>query len=311
MTEYKRIFFNKEGVLEERLPPIESPKSTIIISKPKTGKTMLFANSPKVIIADCDPGGGSSYMKINNVVNISAHLGIEDFVNVGGTFIPMGLAELIGDLTKANNMKEYNSLTKLWELAPSKENKEKLQKCIANMKFPILVIDTLTHFTYMIYQAALLEYKNLYTNSKTAQSKTDIRRVDDYGGVQHIRRTYTNIKHFIETHAAPCIVYTGHVKNKTRVLKKTGDEISVADLDLEGSLGTIFTSAADAVGTCYRDEEGLWFDFQKKYDDDQDARPIHLANKLIKVSDIHTFNEDGTITKGKTYLEKIFPDILV
>jgi hypothetical protein len=119
-------------------------------------------------------------------------------------------------------------------------------------------------------------------------------------------------KRFIERSAAPFIIYTGHIKEKKKVLvNKSQDSISVADMDLEGTLSTIFTQDSDANAIFYRDKKGCWLDFIKKDEEtDFDSRPPHLANKKILIADLHEFDKEGNIIKkGKTYWDKIYPEL--
>jgi len=176
---------------------------------------------------------------------------------------------------------------------------------IEGMPFPIFVIDPLTALQELLKKAALRDY-----NTQMGKNKTSISRVDDYGGAQYIRRTVFETKDFIENNAAPFIIYTGHIKEKKKILNKGADEINAADMDLQGTLSTIFTQNADAVCIFYRDEKGCWLDFQKKEETDLDSRPQHLASKLIKIADLHERDAQGNVIKrGNKYWEKVFPEV--
>jgi len=179
---------------------------------------------------------------------------------------------------------------------------------ILKMKFPIFAIDPITDLQGILHAAALADYINQF---KPATPKNSIKRVDDYGGSQYIRRTVFGVKRFIEKNASPFVLYTGHIKEKKKILNKGEDSISVADMDFEGTLSTIFTQKSDANGIFYRDKHGCWLDFQRRDEDvDFDSRPPHLANKKIKIADIHEYDgENNVIKKGKTYWEQIYPEL--
>lgn len=306
--EFKRLPLDAAGNLIENKCLILSPRNMVIISFPKMGKTESLTNVPGVLIGDCQ--GGTAYYNANNVADIlRVDEGEQPYQQLAsGAFIPRGLFETVDELNKANNMPEYWKLYKQFTDARGAE-KEELQKdliaFIQAMPFPVFVIDPITELMENLKGAALMDY-----NTQMGRNKTNIKRVDDYGGSQYIRRTLIETKQFIENNAAPFIIYTGHIKEKKKILQKAGEEISAADMDLEGTLSTIFTQHADAVCVFYRDEEGCWLTFEKKDETDFDSRPPHVAGQKIKIADLHTRDRTGKITaKGRTHWDKIFPEL--
>jgi hypothetical protein len=186
-----------------------------------------------------------------------------------------------------------------------------MMELINVMPFPVFVVDTITSFMKMVYHAALAEYN---ANVDPARQKTDIRKADNFGGTQFIRRKVEDIKAFIEKSAAPFIIYNGHIKMRKSVLSKTEEEISTVDMALEGQLPLIFTHTADAVCIFYRNEEGCFLHYTNKNDSDTDARPRHLGNRILKISELHQFGmneqeEQYLIQKGKTYWNRIYPEL--
>ncbi len=305
---FKKLPLDESGELLPSEVFLPDPRNQVIISAPKSGKTETMVNQKNILIGDTQ--GGTDYFQARNSVNLLTYEGADPFkVTKDGTFVPMGLFQTVEELGKLNNMKKYWELYKAFSESRGeirKKNYELLTEHIRAMKFPIFALDTVTDFQYMMHDAALADY-NVYFK----KSKDNIKRVDDYGGSQYIRRTILGNKSFIEKYAAPFIIYTGHIKEKKKILTKSQDSISVADMDLEGTLSTIFTQQSHANSIFYRTKDGCYLDYQKKDEEtDFDSRPPHLANKKIKIADIHTFDKDGNKTKnGQTFWKEIYPTL--
>jgi hypothetical protein len=303
---YKRLPLNNEGkLLNLGNIRIKSPQNLVIISYPKSGKTLSMVNVPKILIIDVEKG--TDYFDANNKATLFDE-------TVEGTFeltkkygyIPKTIYDLISELYIANNMKNYWEKRAIFDserdLVAKQQEYEELLRIINEMPFPIVVIDTIPSLIDISNNAALFEYNKAM---KPDHQKADIKRVDEYGGVNFIRRKFTEIKNFIEQNAAPFIVYNGHIALNKKKLKKEDDEISVLDIALEGVLSTIFTIRADSVATFYRNEKGAYLDFLKKDETALGTRASHLSNKLIKIADIIKPGE----TQPVTYWAEIFPEI--
>src|SRR6187399_1286584 len=293
---FKKLPLDGNGELYPAEKCIISPRNLVIISFPKSGKTETLVNQKNILIGD--PQGGTDYFQAQNATNITSYEGDEPFTQIkDGTLVPSGLFQTVSKLYDVNDMGEYWRLYNAFRDARGEERERLYDATIAHiqkMKFPIFAVDPITDMQKMFHEAALADYINQF---KPKVPKSSIKRVDEYGGSQYIRRTILGIKAFIEKNAAPFIIYTGHIKEKKKIINKGDDSISVADMDFEGTLSTIFTQKSDANGIFYRDKNGCWLDFTKKDEEtDIDSRPPHLANKKIKLADIHTFDKDGNVT---------------
>ena len=308
---YKRLPLTPEGnIIEKKKKILKSPRTQVIISFPKSGKTDSMINQPRFFIGDCE--GGTDKFDGINYTDLNRHFSEQAYtVTKWGNFIPSSLYEVCQELYRANNMKQFNKLYERFNDTKSEEDFDRLLEAIHAMPFPVFVVDTITSFMKMIYSAALAEYN---ATVDTTKQKTDIRKADNFGGTQFIRRKVEDIKAFIEKSAAPFIIYNGHIKMRKSVLTKTEEEISTIDMALEGQLPLIFTHSADAVAIFFRNEEGCFLDYTKKNESDMDARPRHLGNRIIKISELHSFGvdekeEQHLMEKGKTYWERIYPEL--
>ena len=218
----------------------------------------------------------------------------------------MGLFQLVDELKQANDMTTYWRLFNEFDDKKDKVTYEALVKHINKMPFPILMLDTITSFIEVSNSAALHEYNQ---NVKPESRKTDIKRVDEYGGVRLIRRKFEEVKLFVEQNAAPFIIFAGHIAEKKKVFKKSEEDISTVDIDLEGVLSKIFTVKASAIGIFQRTNEGCFLDFTKRDESDLGVRNAHLSNKTIKIADFITSEELVQGKTPKTYWGTIYPEI--
>jgi hypothetical protein len=300
---FRKLPLDENGKLLENNFCIESPESLIIISFPKTGKTLSMINKPNFLIGDSEKG--TSYFKPKNYVNLLTFGGNEEFVKLkSGTYVPAGLFQTVDELNKANRMKEYWELKQKLEDAVVADQEAVYKDLLAHIKgmpFPIFVGDTVTSLQDLNLKAALREYNDRFPT----KTKTDIKKADDFGGVGYIRANFTGIKNFVENNAAPFKVWNGHIKEKKKILRKTQDEVSAVDMALDGIVPTLFTAKADAVCTFTRDDNGCYLDFKKKEESDLGSRPYHLSNKRIKIAEPLKEGE----MYPKTYWERIYPEL--
>lgn len=300
---FKKLPLDEKGELIKNDFHIQSPEDLVVVSFPKSGKTLSMVNQKNILIGDSE--GGTSYFKANNVVNLGTFDGEKDFVKLkSGTYVPAGIFQTVDELSKANRMKEYWQTKQLLEDAKPQDKQkifDDLTAHLRGMPFPIFVIDTITSMQDLNMQAALAEYNDRFPT----KPKGDIKKVDDYGGVQYTRANFAGLKRFIENNSSPFKIWNGHIKEKKKILKKGVDEISAVDMALDGLLPTIFTHKASAVCVFYRNDEGCFLDFQKKEESDLGSRPMHLSNKLIKIAETIKPGEDYP----KTYWNNVYPEL--
>lgn len=307
--QFKRLPLDSDGKLIKNEFDLKSPRKLVIVKYPKSGSTLSLCDVPKILIADAEEG--TTYFKPSNISNLIDESVKDKFVSTTKYgYIPQTIFDLIDELNTANNMSTYwNMYTSMKNERDPKEKGKKYNDLIVfinTMPFPILAIDTVTSILNLSNDAALYEY-NL--GVKESSQKENIKRVDEYGGTQYIRRKFDEVKAFIEQNAAPFIQYHGHVASRKKILKKNEEDVTALDIALDGVMSTIFTGRADAVATFYRDKSGCWLDFSKKDETDLGSRPIHISNKKLLIADLL---KDEDLAKGirpKTYWQSVYPEI--
>ena len=118
-------------------------------------------------------------------------------------------------------------------------------------------------------------------------------------GYPWLRQAFEKVINYVKT-LAPHVILIGHIKDI--LLEKGGSEFSALDLDLTGKLKRISTSQSDAVGYLYRKGNQNILSFKTTDEVSCGARPEHLRNKEIVISEI---KEDGSIQANwdKVYID--------
>ncbi len=309
---FKKLPLTQEGKLRESDEyELSCPRNAIIISVPGAGKTDNLVDVPHLLIGDCESGSMDFHAK--NRVNMRHSSMKEEFVKVrNGAYIPAGIWETVNELNKANRMAEYWKMSiGLEEERVTTERKrryDEIVQFINDIPFAIFAVDTITSLQELNLDAALEEYNSRI--SDPAKKKTNIKRVDDYGGVQYIRKNFNGMKEFIENNAAPFILYLGHTAEKKKIIKKAAEDIDAIDIALDGMYSNIFTAKAGTVGVMYRSTDGIMVDFRYRDESGIKARPRHIGNKVIKLADLHEYSDTGDLVKkGKTYWDKLYPEL--
>ena len=228
----------------------KSPKNLIIFSKPKVGKTSLIAELPNCLIIDLE--SGSDYVDALKL--------------------------------KANTVEEIR----------------KIGKAIKDAGYPYeyVAVDTITALETM----CIKEAERLYINTPMGKS-TWLKKLPDgswdpesakfkYGtvlnlpngqGYGYLRDAIVKIIEEIKTFA-PRVILLGHVKDA--MIEKAGAEVNSMDLDLTGKIKRIISSQSDAIGYLYRKGNQNILTFKTKDDVACGARPVHLRNQDIVVSEM-------------------------
>lgn len=227
----------------------KSPKSLILFSAPKVGKTTLVAGLENNLIIDLENG--------------SDHVG--------------------GLILKVNNYLELHELC------------EEIKK--QNKPYRYITLDTGTALEDMCMALALKMYQ------KTPMGKTyvgDILSLPNGAGYKYVRDAYDLLIDKVRECAERTILL-GHTKDK--VIEKAGKEVNVKELALIGKLSAITCAKADAIGYLYREGNKCIATFETKDELVCGARPLHLRNKSMILSE-----QDPSTGETKTYWDRIFLD---
>lgn len=184
---------------------------------------------------------------------------------------------------------------------------KKIGKAIkdANNPYKYIAVDTITALEEMCIGYAEQLYsqspmgKNWFNPGGGKEKYGNILGLSEGGGYYWLRMGFTKVLDYIQT-LAPHIILLGHVKDT--MLEKNGSTFSVKELDLTGKLKRITTSNSDAIAYLYRKGDTNVLSFYTSDDVGCGARPEHLRNQEIVISEV---NEDGEYI---THWDKIFVD---
>lgn len=119
-------------------------------------------------------------------------------------------------------------------------------------------------------------------------------------GYPWLRQAFEDITNRIKA-LAPHVILLGHVKDT--LLSKNGSDFSSLDLNLTGKLKEMTTSKSDAIGYLVRKGNKNILSFNTQDDISCGARPEHLRNKEIIISEVD--EKTGQII---THWDEIFID---
>lgn len=243
----------------------KSPKNLIIFSKPKVGKTELLAQLDNCLILDLEDGS--------------------DFVDALKV--------------KASSVEDINEIGK--------------KLAAMDHKYDYVAIDTMTALEQFCIPYGEVIYsrtpmgKNWF--KKDAQTKKlskasgkvmygSIINLPNGAGYMYLREAFAKMIGYIKTWA-PRIIQVCHVKDI--LLDKDGTEFNVMDLNLTGNIKRTTAAQSDAIGYIYRKGNQNIMTFKTVDDTTCGARPEHLRNAEIVISEM---KEDGLVTHwDKVYID--------
>lgn len=221
-----------------------NPKTMVLFSHPKTGKTEAFAGLENSIILDLEKGSG---------------------------FVDAVKLDIIAEAAEAKT----TPITQLMlTLKAIKEENDKAGKFV--YRFGIL--DTVTALEDLVkpYAADL--------HRKTTQGKnwkgTDILTLAKGMGYMYIREAMQKVINMAEL-VFETVIIAGHVKDKD--IQKEGEDVTERCLALAGKLPAILCSKVDAVGFMFRRENKTIIDFKTSESLLVGTRCKHITNKQVTV----------------------------
>ena len=241
--------------MERRKPREVIPRTLLIYSLPKAGKTTIVSQLENCLILECEPGGA-------------------DFV--GGQIIdittPGDLAKTIVAIEEAHNPYKYlvvDTLTQLdlWsELVGTYNFMDKPQGKRLNRDDNGKIIDHLDNRFVTVHE---LPNGNGYQYSRTQM-------IYWYNRLAAL---------------APHVIFLAHVKDKYLENAKTGEVVESIEINLTGKVKSIIASRVDAVGYLYRQENQGILNFKNENNITCGGRCPHLDDKIV----ISEKGDDGKI----------------
>lgn len=172
----------------------------------------------------------------------------------------------------------------------------------AGNPYTYIALDTITALEDMCVPYAEQLYaatpmgKTWFTDGKAKYGS--ILNMPNGAGYPWLRQAFTKVVDFVKT-LAPQVILVGHIKDT--LLEKNGVEFTAADLDLTGKLKRISSSQSDAIGYLYRKGDQNILSFKTTDEVACGARPEHLRNQEIVISEM---TEEGIVTHwDKIYVE--------
>jgi len=168
---------------------------------------------------------------------------------------------------KANNLQELKEI--------GKAIKE------ANYPYKYVTIDTVTALEDMVMPLAINLYKQ--TPMGKNYSGDSILTLPNGAGYLYVRQAFFQVLDFIDT-LAPQIILSGHIKDKQ--VDEKGEMVMSANIDLTGKIKSLICANADAIGYMFRKGEQTILSFKTNEEVTCGARPEHLRNEEIVISEM-------------------------
>jgi len=174
---------------------------------------------------------------------------------------------------KANNLKELLDIGK--------------QVIAAGKPYKFITIDTVTALEEMVAPLAVKKYRN--TPMGKNFDGDNVITLPNGAGYLYIREAFFDILNYVDT-LAEHVILSGHIKDKQ--VDDKGEMVMSANIDLTGKIKSLICANADAIGYMFRKGNNVILSFKTNEETTCGARPDHLRNAEIVLSEI---NEKGEV----------------
>jgi ABC-type glycerol-3-phosphate transport system substrate-binding protein len=157
----------------------------------------------------------------------------------------------------------------------------------AGKPYKYVTIDTVTALEDMVSPLAVKLYKQ--TSMGKNYDGDNVLSLPNGAGYLYLRQAFFQVLDFIDT-LAPHIILAGHIKDKQ--IDDKGEMVLAANIDLTGKIKSLICANADAIGYMYRKGNKTILSFKTSEEVTCGARPKHLTNEEIVVSEL---NEKGEL----------------
>jgi hypothetical protein len=151
----------------------------------------------------------------------------------------------------------------------------------AGNPYKYITIDTVTALEDMIMPLAIKLYRQ--TPMGKNYDGDNVTTLPNGAGYLYIRQAFFQVLDFIDT-LAPHIILSGHIKDKQ--VDDKGEMVLSANIDLTGKIKSLICANADAIGYMYRKGNETIISFKTNEEVTCGARPEHLRNEEIVVSEM-------------------------
>jgi hypothetical protein len=151
----------------------------------------------------------------------------------------------------------------------------------AGCPYKYVTIDTVTALEEMIMPLAIKLYRQ--TPMGKNFDGTSVITLPNGAGYLYIRQAFFQVLDFIDT-LAPHIILSGHIKDKQ--VDDKGEMVMSANIDLTGKIKSLICAQADAIGYMYRKGNKTILSFKTNEEVTCGARPEHLRNEEIVISEM-------------------------
>ena len=157
----------------------------------------------------------------------------------------------------------------------------------AGKPYKFVTIDTVTALEDMVGPLAVKLYKQ--TSMGKNYDGDYVLSLANGAGYLYLRQAFFQVLDFIDT-LAPHIILSGHIKDKQ--VDDKGEMVLAANIDLTGKIKSLICANADAIGYMFRKGNKTILSFKTSEEVTCGARPEHLRNEEIVVSEM---NDKGEI----------------
>jgi len=157
----------------------------------------------------------------------------------------------------------------------------------AGKPYKYVTIDTVTALEDMVMPLAIKLYRA--TSMGKNYDGDNVLSLPNGAGYLYLRQAFFQVLDFIDT-LAPHIILSGHIKDKQ--VDDKGEMVLAANIDLTGKIKSLICANADAIGYMYRKGNKTILSFKTSEEVTCGARPEHLRNEEIVVSEM---NEKGEL----------------
>ena len=156
----------------------------------------------------------------------------------------------------------------------------------AGNPYKYVTIDTVTALEDMVMPLAIKLYRN--TSMGKSYDGDNVLSLPNGAGYLYLRQAFFQVLDFIDT-LAPHIILAGHIKDKQ--VDDKGEMVLAANIDLTGKIKSLICANADAIGYMFRKGNKTILSFKTSEEVTCGARPEHLRNEEIVVSEMNDKGE--------------------